>query len=211
MGPTGPFVFGPYTATTGDTSACSSWATDTYTHYYIVDPQTNGSFLVTNVMNGSFTLTGSAAVPGYGVSAVSAGPTAFDATSSSNPSTDGWYSPTAATCPSATLPASPSGSGAFEAFDTYFLPAGTPFNPSATPTATGADGIHNTQFFTSVFGNATNPAYNNIVELNNQFNYVYTPTSGPKQYFSQWMVGGTVTSGTSANSGTQYVYGNITG
>ena len=203
-------MFGPYTATTTDTSACSAWATDNYSHYYIVYPQADGSFLVTNVMNGTFTLNSGAVYPGYGSNAPSSGPSVFSSSTSTSPNSDGWYDPTSASCSTTTF-SSTAGTGAFEAFDTYFLPAGTPFNPYATPLSGGTDGIHNTQFFTSVFGNATNLAYNAIVELNNQFNYVFTPTSGSAQYFSQWMVGGTVTSSTTASSGTEWVYGTITG
>ena len=210
-------MFGPYTATTYDTSACSGsgngWATDTYSHYYVVNPQPDGSFLVTNVMNGTFSLNGNANVPGFAASAASSAPSAFDGTSSltTSPSADGWYLDTGgATCPVATFASSPSGSGTFEAYDTYYVAPGTAFDPFAVPSSTSGNsgseaGIHNTQFFSSVFGTTANPA--NITELNNQFNYVYTPTSGSAQYFSQWMTGGTA----QGVGGNQYAYGNITG
>lgn len=51
-----PLVFGPY-LTTGDpdSSACGgNWATDTFTRTYIVTPNADGSFAITELFKGSF-------------------------------------------------------------------------------------------------------------------------------------------------------------
>ena len=59
-GPTGPsgispLVFGPYASGSPDSSVCGNdWATDTFTRTYIVTPQSNGSFSVTELFNGTF-------------------------------------------------------------------------------------------------------------------------------------------------------------
>lgn len=60
-----PLVFGPYT-TTGDpdSNVCGgNWATDAFTRTYIVTPQSNGSFDVTEVFKGSFVTIAGAAEP----------------------------------------------------------------------------------------------------------------------------------------------------
>lgn len=64
QGPAGatPLTFGPYNATSQDSGICADnngtgnpgWATDTYTITFVVAPQPDGSFIVTELMNGSF-------------------------------------------------------------------------------------------------------------------------------------------------------------
>lgn len=50
-----PLVFGPYNSGSTDSSVCGGdWANDTYTRTYIVSPQSDGSFQVTELFNGSF-------------------------------------------------------------------------------------------------------------------------------------------------------------
>ena len=50
-----PLVFGPYDSGSADSSVCgNNWANDTYTRTYIVTPQANGSFSVTELFNGTF-------------------------------------------------------------------------------------------------------------------------------------------------------------
>ena len=50
-----PLVFGPYNSGSTDSSACGGdWANDTYTRTYMVAPQADGSFQVTELFNGSF-------------------------------------------------------------------------------------------------------------------------------------------------------------
>lgn len=51
-----PLVFGPYNSGSTDSSVCGGdWANDTYTRTYIVAPQSDGSFQVTELFNGVFT------------------------------------------------------------------------------------------------------------------------------------------------------------
>ena len=58
-GPAGadsPLVFGPYQAAGADSGYCGNdWANDTYTVTFVVAPQSNGSFQVSEIMRGSFT------------------------------------------------------------------------------------------------------------------------------------------------------------
>ena len=50
-----PLVFGPYDSGSPDSSVCGNdWATDTFTRTYIVTPQPDGSFSVTELFNGTF-------------------------------------------------------------------------------------------------------------------------------------------------------------
>lgn len=50
-----PLVFGPYDSGSSDSSVCGNdWADDTYTRTYIVDPQSDGSFEVTELYRGTF-------------------------------------------------------------------------------------------------------------------------------------------------------------
>lgn len=50
-----PLIFGPYNSGSTDSSVCGNdWANDTYTRTYIVSPQSDGSFQVTELFNGSF-------------------------------------------------------------------------------------------------------------------------------------------------------------
>jgi hypothetical protein len=62
-GVTSPLVFGPYanTGDPGDSSVCGgNWANETYTRTFIVTPQSDGSFQVTELVKGTFvTLAGS--------------------------------------------------------------------------------------------------------------------------------------------------------
>jgi hypothetical protein len=49
-------VFGPYDSASDDSSVCGGdWAHDTYKVTYVVTPQSNGSFNVTKLYNGTFT------------------------------------------------------------------------------------------------------------------------------------------------------------
>lgn len=70
-GPAGannPLVFGPYSSTSEDTSGCSGslvnsdgesvWANDTFTRTFIVTPQPDGTFDVTELFNGTFVTNG---------------------------------------------------------------------------------------------------------------------------------------------------------
>jgi hypothetical protein len=68
-----PLVFGPYQSGSLDSSACGGdWANDTYTRTYIVAPQSDGSFQVTELFNGSFvTLAGNS--PGKPCATIDAG------------------------------------------------------------------------------------------------------------------------------------------
>ena len=51
-----PLVFGPYQAAGPDSGFCgNNWANDTYTVTFVVAPQTDGSFTVSEIMKGSFT------------------------------------------------------------------------------------------------------------------------------------------------------------
>jgi hypothetical protein len=51
-----PLVFGPYQAAGPDSGFCgNNWANDIYTVTFVVAPQTNGSFVVSEMMKGSFT------------------------------------------------------------------------------------------------------------------------------------------------------------
>lgn len=51
-----PLVFGPYQAAGPDSGFCgNNWANDTYTVTFVVAPQTDGSFVVSELMKGSFT------------------------------------------------------------------------------------------------------------------------------------------------------------
>jgi hypothetical protein len=51
-----PLVFGPYQAAGPDSGFCgNNWANDSYTVTFVVAPQTDGSFVVSEVMKGSFT------------------------------------------------------------------------------------------------------------------------------------------------------------
>jgi hypothetical protein len=50
-----PLVFGPYQAAGPDSGFCgNNWANDSYTVTFVVAPQTNGSFVVSEMMKGSF-------------------------------------------------------------------------------------------------------------------------------------------------------------
>ena len=50
-----PLVFGPYNSGGLDSSVCGNdWATDTYTRTYTVTPQSDGSFQVTELFDGTF-------------------------------------------------------------------------------------------------------------------------------------------------------------
>lgn len=50
-----PLIFGPYNSGSTDSSICGGdWANDTYTRTYIVAPQSDGSFTVTELFNGVF-------------------------------------------------------------------------------------------------------------------------------------------------------------
>jgi hypothetical protein len=66
-------VFGPYQSGSLDSSECGGdWANDTYTRTYIVAPQSDGSFQVTELFNGSFvTLAGKS--PGTPCATIDAG------------------------------------------------------------------------------------------------------------------------------------------
>jgi len=76
QGPSGinsPLVFGPYNSGSTDSSACGGdWATDTFTRTYIVTPRSDGTFDVTELVNGTFvTLAGN--TPGTPCGPLSAG------------------------------------------------------------------------------------------------------------------------------------------
>jgi len=50
-----PLVFGPYNAKGGDSNFCGdNWANDTYKVTFVVSPQSDGSFTVAELFNGSF-------------------------------------------------------------------------------------------------------------------------------------------------------------
>ncbi len=57
-GPSGsnsPLVFGPYDSGSPDSGICGNdWATDTFTRTYVVSPQPDGSFLVSQLYRGTF-------------------------------------------------------------------------------------------------------------------------------------------------------------
>jgi hypothetical protein len=60
-----PLMFGPYNSGSTDSSVCGGdWANDTYTRTYIIDPQTDGSFVVTELFNGTFETIGQTHQPG---------------------------------------------------------------------------------------------------------------------------------------------------
>lgn len=77
-----PLIFGPYNSGSSDSSICGNdWADDTYTRTYIVAPQTDGSFTVTELYNGTFvTLAGNS--PGDADCATTAGDVAAGITGS---------------------------------------------------------------------------------------------------------------------------------
>jgi hypothetical protein len=58
QGPSGvnsPLVFGPYQVATTDSGFCGTdWATDTYNVTFVVAPQADGSFVVSELMKGGF-------------------------------------------------------------------------------------------------------------------------------------------------------------
>jgi hypothetical protein len=59
QGPSGvnsPLVFGPYQVATTDSGFCGNdWANDNYKVTFVVAPQADGSFVVSELMNGGFT------------------------------------------------------------------------------------------------------------------------------------------------------------
>jgi hypothetical protein len=59
-----PLIFGPYNSGSSDSGVCGiDWANDTYTRTYIVDPQPDGSFHVTELFNGVFSTIGDTPTP----------------------------------------------------------------------------------------------------------------------------------------------------